>query len=43
MSLIAFYLKAACVDGHDKNKLELTELQKEMVEEYSEFLAQNKK
>jgi hypothetical protein len=43
VSLMAFYLKAACVDGHDSNELELTDMQKEMVEEYRNFLAQNKK
>jgi hypothetical protein len=40
VSLMAFYLKAACVDGHDKNDLELTEYQTEMVEEYCKFLEQ---
>jgi hypothetical protein len=40
---MAFYLKGACVECHDKNKLELTQMQTEMAEEYRKFLDQNKK
>lgn len=42
VSLMAFYLKAACVDGHDGDAVELTLIQKEMVEEYKKFLATKK-
>jgi hypothetical protein len=40
---MAFYLKATCVDGHDKNNLKLTQMQMERVEEYRKYFEQHKK
>lgn len=42
VSLMAFYLKAACVDGHDADDIQLTDYQQEMVEHYKKFLESKK-
>jgi hypothetical protein len=40
VSLMTFYLKATCTEGHDGDDMELTNIQSEMVEEYKKLIKQ---